>query len=300
MTTTSAPIPFTQKTDVLTVSGLCYGQPSGVHVYLMHGFPYDIACYQHVAPALAAKGCFVVVPFLRGFGTTRFNNPVQMRSGEQSALGNDLLGLMDAFNTKKAVLAGFDWGGRAACVVAALWPERAIGLVSGDGYNIQNIAASGNPATPRQEFQHWYQYYFHSERGRAGLSQNRKELCKLLWSLWSPLWGFSDEEFNETAPSFDNPDFVDVVIHSYRHRYALVAGDPTLQHIDSALALQPKIVVPSIVLIGQNNGVVSPQPDAHIKNHFDHLVKLRKLPRIGHNLPQEAPAQFTEAVISLL
>ena len=190
------------------------GPADGAPVFLMHGFPYDIHAYAEVAPLLAAQGCRVIVPYLRGFGPTRFLNDATLRSGEQAALGADLLALMDALAIEKAVLAGYDWGGRAACVVAALWPERCAGLVSLNSYNIQNISAAMAPDTAENEHSLWYQYYFHSERGRAGLAADRRAFCRLLWQLWSPTWLWSDATFERSAAAFDNPDFVDVVIHS--------------------------------------------------------------------------------------
>ncbi len=250
-----------QKTvtaGVLDIAYLEAGPASGPPVFLMHGFPYDIHAYAEVAPLLAAHGCRVVVPYLRGFGATRFLSDATPRSGEQAALGADLLALMNALDVPQAVLAGYDWGGRAACVVAALWPERVKGLVSLNSYNIQNIARAMEPDTPANEHSLWYQYYFHSERGRAGLARDRRALCKLLWRLWSPTWQFDDATFERSAAAFDNPDFVDVVIQSYRHRYALAAGDPAYADIEARLARQPAIRVPSITFDGVDDGVRPP------------------------------------------
>src|SRR5688572_1487521 len=207
------------EAGVLSVSYEDHGPADGAPVVLLHGFPYDVRAYDEVTPPLTAAGCRVIVPYLRGYGPTRFLSAGTPRSGQQAALGNDLLALLDALSIDGAVLGGYDWGGRAACVVAALWPQRARGLVTVNGYNIQDIAASGKPRPPDDEHRMWYQYYFHGERGRAGLEQNRRELCRLLWRLWSPNWRFDDAAFDRTAPSFDNPDFVPVVIHSYRHRF---------------------------------------------------------------------------------
>ncbi len=200
------------------------GPPGGKPVILLHGFPYDIRAYDEATARLAAAGCRVITPYLRGYGGTRFLAADTLRSGQQAVLGLDLLALMDALEIEEAVLGGYDWGGRAACIVAALWPERVRGLVSCNGYNIQNIAGSARPGAPHMEHRLWYQYYFHGDRGRAGLAANRHPLCKLLWQLWSPNWRFDDAAYDQTAASFENPDFVDVVIHSYRHRYGLVAG----------------------------------------------------------------------------
>src|SRR5260370_1218954 len=214
----------------------------GAAVILLHGFPYDVHTFDEVAPLLAADGCRVIVPYLRGYGPTRFLSASTPRSGQQAALGHDLLALLDALSIHAAVLAGYDWGGRAACVVAALWPDRARGLVSCGGYNIQDIAASATPRPPEDEYRHWYQYYFHGERGRAGIAQNRRALCKLLWRLWSPSWRFADPTYERTAVSFDNPDFVDVVIQSYRHRFRLAEGDPADEETEQRLAPPSQIV----------------------------------------------------------
>ena len=211
---------------VLNVAYLDTGPAHGPPVLLMHGFPYDIHAYAEVVPMLTAKGCRVIVPYLRGYGETRCVDAATPRSGEQAALGADLLALMDALALPRAVLAGYDWGGRAACVVAALWPQRCTGLVSYNSYNIQHIANAMQPLPPDGERRLWYQYYFHSDRGRAGLAAQRRALCKLLWQTWSPTWAFDDATFERSAVAFDNPDFVDVVIHSYRHRFGLVPGDP--------------------------------------------------------------------------
>ena len=206
----------TASTSVLDIAYKETGPANGRPVVSLHGFPDDIHVYDEVAPPLAAAGFRVIVPYLRGYGPTRFRDAGTPRSGQQAALGHDLLDLIDALDLKSPILAGYDWGGRAACVVSALWPERVGGLVSITGYNIQNIAASGRPQPPEAEYRYWYQWYFHTERGRAGLSQNRGPLCRLLWELWSPNYRFSDAEYALTAASFDNPDFVDVVIQSYR------------------------------------------------------------------------------------
>ena len=276
------------------------GPPDGPPVFLMHGFPYDIHTYAEVAPLLAAKGCRVYVPFLRGFGGTRFLSDSTPRSGEQAALGNDLRELMDALNVPKAVLAGYDWGGRAACVVAALWPERCAGLVSLNSYNIQNIAQSMVPDTPLNERSYWYQYYFHNERGRAGLALDRRGICKLLWQLWSPTWAFDEATFERSAAAFDNPDFVDVVIQSYRHRYALAAGDPALLEIERRLAAQPPITVRSITFDGADDGVRPVAPASQHAHLFTGAREHRVVPGVGHNMPQEVPQVFADAVMELV
>ena len=276
------------------------GPADGPPVFLMHGFPYDIQAYGEVATMLADAGCRVIVPMLRGFGATRFLDPATPRSGEQAALGFDLLALMDALAVSRAVLAGYDWGGRAACVVAALWPQRCAGLVSLNSYNIQDIARAMQPEAPSDEHRLWYQYYFHSERGRAGLAHDRRALCRLLWRLWSPSWAFDDATFEATAPSFDNPDFVEVVIHSYRHRFGLVDGDPALAGIEARLATQPTIGVASITFDGADDGVRPPADASRHAGRFTGPRSHRIVPGAGHNLPQEVPQLFADAVLELV
>jgi pimeloyl-ACP methyl ester carboxylesterase len=276
------------------------GTPDGMPVFLMHGWPYDPRCYDAVVPLLAAAGCRLIVPYLRGFGATRFLSAATPRSGQQAALGNDLRELMDALGISRAVLAGYDWGGRAACVVAALWPHRVAGLVTGNGYNIQNIAASVKPVAPAQEHRFWYQYYFHTERGRAGLEQNRRALARYIWRIWSPQWAFDDATFERSAASFDNPDFVAVTLQSYRHRFGYAPGDPALEPIERQLAAQPKITVPTIVLHGEDSGISPAEASEQHAALFAGPHQRRLLPRIGHNLPQEAPQAFADAVLELV
>jgi pimeloyl-ACP methyl ester carboxylesterase len=287
------------EAGVLRVAYEESGAPGGRPVVLLHGFPYDVHAYGDVAARLAAAGCRVIVPYLRGYGPTRFLAGDTLRSGQQGVLGHDLLELLDALGLRAPVLAGYDWGGRAACVVAALWPERVHGLVSGGGYNIQNVARALEPEPPDREHRLWYQYYFHGERGRAGLVRHRYELCKLLWRLWSPTWRFDEATYARTAASFDNPDFVEVVIHSYRVRYGLVPGDPAVDDVERRLAAQPPITVSTIVLHGHDNGV---SPVASSERHtafFKGRYERRVLADVGHNLPQEAPAEFAAAVLAL-
>ena len=287
------------RTPTLDIAYEESGNPGGAPVVLLHGWPYDPRCYDEVVPPLVAAGCRVIVPYLRGFGATRFLSADTPRSGQQAALGNDLRELLDALGIERAVLAGYDWGGRAACIVAALWPERVRGLVTGNGYNIQNIAASVKPVAPEQEHRFWYQYYFHTERGRAGLEQNRRALCRYIWQIWSPDWAFDDATYEKSAVSFDNPDFVAVTIQSYRHRFGYAAGDPALEPIEQRLAAQPAITVPSIVLHGASSGI---QPPAGSEAHarlFAGPYQRRVLPKIGHNLPQEAPQAVADAVLEL-
>jgi pimeloyl-ACP methyl ester carboxylesterase len=288
------------RTDVLEIAYEEHGPPDGAPVILMHGFPYDVRAFDEVAPPLAADGCRVLVPYLRGYGPTRFLSAATPRSGEQAALGHDLMQFMDALGIGRAALAGYDWGGRAACITAALKPERVRGLMSCTGYNVQNIAASTEPASAAQEHRMWYQYYFHTERGRAGLTKNRHDVCRLLWKLWSPEWQFDEATFEKSATSFDNPDFVEVVIQSYRHRYNYAPGDPAVAGIEAALAKQPKITVPTINLHGGHDGVGPATEKDRQAQHFTGRYERRLLPRIGHNVPQEAPAETVTALRDLI
>jgi pimeloyl-ACP methyl ester carboxylesterase len=290
----------TVKAGVLDVAYFEAGPADGPPVLLMHGFPYDIHAYAEVAPMLAESGCRVIVPYLRGYGATRFLSHATPRSGEQAALGADLLALLDALRIPRAVLAGYDWGGRAACVVAALWPERCAGLVSFNSYNIQNIAKAMVPDTPANELSLWYQYYFHSERGRAGLAKDRRGVARLLWRLWSPTWAFDDATFERSAAAFDNPDFVEVVIHSYRHRFGLVAGDPACADIERRLAAQPVIRVPTITFDGGDDGVRPPAEASAHAHCFSGPRSHRLVPGVGHNMPQEVPRIFADAVRELV
>lgn len=262
---------------------------------MLHGFPYDVQAYAEVAPILADAGAWVIVPYMRGYGPTAFLSDDTPRSGEQAAFGADLLALLDALDIGRAVVGGYDWGGRAACVVSALWPERVVALVSGNSYNIQNIARSLEPAPPAAEAAYWYQYYFHSERGRRGLTKDRGGIARLLWEMWSPNWEFDDATFARSATSFDNPDFVDVVIHSYRHRYGLVPGDPAVAVIETRLSAQPAITAPTIAIDGTGDGVSG--STKHHAHCFTGPYEHREFARAGHNLPQEKPADWAQAVI---
>ena len=288
------------ETNQLCIAYWDIGPSNGKPIFLMHGFPYDVHSYDVVSERLAEQGFRCIVPFLRGYGPTTFKSPDILRSGQQAALGSDLLSLMDALDVPEAFVGGYDWGGRAACIVAALWPERVCGLVScGVGYNIQNIANARTPAPPAEEYRYWYQYYFHTERGRAGLSLNRHELCELIWRLWSPTWKFDETTFNQTAMAFDNPDFVEIVIHSYRHRFGGISGDPTLDEIESKLVAQPNITVPSIVLLGGDDGVDPPMTIDDDAPHFTGRYERRIVSGAGHNLPQEMPGALVDAVVAL-
>ncbi|MGX9935730.1 alpha/beta fold hydrolase [Advenella kashmirensis] len=275
------------------------GNADGWPVVLLHGFPYDIHAFEDVTPQLVSRGARVITPFLRGYGSTRFLAPTTPRSGQQAALGADLLSLLDALQIEQAVLGGYDWGGRAACIVAALYPSRVRGLVSVNGYNIQDIAAAMQPASPEKEYRLWYQYYFHGERGRAGLTENRHAFCRLLWSLWSPTWRFDQNTYARSAAAFDNPDFVDVVIHSYRHRFGLVEGDPLFDDMEGRLAGAPPIGVPTITLEGDADGVTPVAGRQADPSRFTGRHENRIIPNAGHNLPQEAPEAFAAAVLDI-
>ena len=298
------PVPAPRRTTVFTPSlaVACeeHGPADGQPVLLLHGFPYDPRCFDGIAPRLAAEGCRVVVPFLRGYGATRFRTADGMRSGQQAALAQDLLDLMDALTLPTATLMGFDWGGRAACIVAALWPERVRGLVTGDGYNVQDIARAATPQPPETEHRLWYQYYFHSERGRAGLTADRRGFCRLLWRLWSPSWAAGPDAFEAMAPSFDNPDFVEVVIHSYRHRFGVVPGDPALDHIERRIAVQPPIGVPTISLCGADDGVGPASAEDSDAHRFTGPYRRQVLAGVGHAIPAEAPDAVVRALLELL
>jgi pimeloyl-ACP methyl ester carboxylesterase len=289
----------TVRTPTLEIAYQESGPADGQPVILLHGWPSDPHDWDAVAPPLASHGFRVLAPWLRGYGPTRFLDAATPRSGQQAALGADVRDFMDALGIRNAWLAGYDWGGRAACVTAALWPERVRGLVSITGYNIQNIPNAGKPASAEQENRYWYQWYFQTERGRAGLQQNRRDICRLLWQLWSPNWQFNDATFEATAQSFDNPDFVDVTIQSYRHRYANAPGDPTLEPFEQRLAQQPPITVPTIVLHGACDGVgPAAQSETHARNFTAHYAR-RVIPVAGHFLSRETPEAVVRAIREL-
>ena len=286
------------RAGVLDVAYERHGDPHGWSVVLLHGFPYSPRCYDDVVGPLVDVGADVVVPYLRGYGPTRFVQATTMRSGQQAALAHDLRELIDALDLNRPIVAGFDWGGRAACLVAALWPNLVSGLVTVDGYNVQDLSLATVPALPQQECAYWYQYYLHGERGRRGLEQHRAEYARLLWQQWSPRWSFTHDQLMATAVSFDNPDFVDVVVHSYRHRYQLVDGDPAYDGTEDRIAGLPAVTVPTVVLDTAHDGL-GPRPmSGEHQEHFTQLVASR-LVDAGHGLPQENPGAFTEAVLLL-
>ena len=289
---------LTVRAGVLDVELRRSGDPDGWPVVLLHGFPYDAHSYDRVAELLARAGADVVVPSLRGYGGTRFVDATTMRSGQQAALAHDLLELLDALELGPAIVAGYDWGGRAACLVAMLWPERVAGLVSCNGYNVLDIAATARPFPPSVEKRLWYQYYLHTDRGAQGLAQFREEFARQLWTDWSPQWHFTDADFAATAGSFANPDFVDVVVHSYRHRYGTVDGDPSYQATEDRIAGKPAITVPTIVLDGEQSTIYPPGSRESHGAHFPDLVDHRLVPA-GHNVPQEDPAGFSQAILDV-
>ncbi|MGG7465275.1 alpha/beta fold hydrolase [Plantibacter sp. YIM 135347] len=287
------------ETPLLRIGYEALGEPDGQTVVLLHGFPYDVRSYDDVAPRLAAAGLRVVAPYLRGYGPTRFLSDQTLRSGQQAALGQDVIDLMDALGIERAIVAGYDWGGRAACVAAALFPERIDGLVTVSGYAVQDIAGSVEPAAPLDERLDWYQYYFHSERGRRGLERYREDLCRSLWRDWSPQWAEAETAFAASAPSLHNPDFVDVAIHSYRHRFGLVDGDPRYDDLERRLAERPTISVPTVSVDSGADGFGwfdSSEDASHFSAPFERVV----LPGAGHNPPQEDPAGFSDAVLTLV
>ena len=288
------------RTPILEIAYEESGPSDGLPVVLLHGWPFDVRSYDEVHPYLTAAGFRVIVPYLRGYGPTQFISPTTARSGEQAALGKDLLDFLDALEIDRALLAGFDWGGRAACVVSALWPERVHGLVTCTGYQIQDIASAAKPADPEQECRFWYQYYFHTERGRNGLLQMRGDIAKLLWRMWSPKWAFDDATFAKSAVSFDNPDFVDVTIHSYRHRAGNAPSDPIYASVESKLAKLPQIPVPTIVIHGGVDGVNPPEKSLGHHKYFTGTYERRVFDKVGHNPPQEDPKAFADAVLALV
>ena len=287
------------RAGVLNIGYHEAGPSNGTPVLLLHGFPYSIDSYVDVAPILASRGCRVIIPYLRGHGSTLFLDSATPRAGQQGAIGVDVIALMDALGVNRAVLAGYDWGGRAACVTAALWPERCTGLVSVNSYLIQDIASAGRPLPPSIESGLWYQYYFQTERGRAGLAANRRELTRTLWQRNSPTWRFDEATLDRHTSAFDNPDYVDVVIHSYRHRLGLAAGYAPYEDVEKRLAALPAITVPTITLDGDADGVVPATDGKSTAAKFTGGRQHRVIPNVGHNLPEEAPKEFADAVWEL-
>jgi len=275
------------------------GPAGGPPVILLHGWPYDIYSFVDVAPLLALAGYRVIVPYVRGHGTTRFLSTETFRNGQPAAVASDVPALMDALRIDKAILAGFDWGARTANIVAALWPERCKAMVSVSGYLIGSQEAGKLPLPPKAEYEWWYQYYFATERGRVGYDKNRHDFAKLIWQLASPQWKFDDATFDRSAASFDNPDHVAIVIHNYRWRLALAQGEPKYEDLERRLAQGPVITVPTITLEGDANGAPHPDPSAYAKKFSGKYAHRTITGGIGHNLPQEAPQAFAQAVIDV-
>ena len=284
---------------VLNVGYVDAGPSEGPAVVLLHGWPYDIHSYADVVPLITAAGHRVIVPHLRGYGTTRFLSGDTARNGEQAALADDAVALMDALGIESAVVAGFDWGARTANIVAALWPERVSGLVSVSGYLIGSQAAGRVPLPPEAELQWWYQYYFATERGRAGYAKYRNEFARLIWRTASPKWSFDDATFERSAASFDNPDHVAIVIHNYRWRLGLADGEGEYAELEQRLAEAPAVTVPAITLEGDANGAPHPEPSAYAGKFTGEYSHRTIEGGIGHNLPQEAPEAFADAILDV-
>jgi pimeloyl-ACP methyl ester carboxylesterase len=284
---------------VLNVGYAEAGPADGPAVILLHGWPYDIHTYVDVAPLLASAGYRVIVPYLRGYGTTRFLSSETVRNGQQSVVAVDVIALMDALNIATATVAGCDWGARTANIVAALWPERCRGHVSVSGYLIGSQEANKMPLPPKAELEWWYQYYFATERGRAGYDKHRREFSKLIWQLASPKWNFDDATFDRSASAFDNPDHVSIVIHNYRWRLGVAEGEAKYDSLEKRLAVFPTIGVPTITLEGDANGAPHPDPSAYAKKFSGKYEHRQIIGGIGHNLPQEAPRDFAQAVIDI-
>jgi pimeloyl-ACP methyl ester carboxylesterase len=297
-TTSFAPLKQVNA-GVLSVGYAEAGPAGGPPVLLLHGWPYDIYSFVDVAPQLAAAGYRVIVPYLRGYGTTRFLSDKTPRNGEQGAVAVDAIALMDALKIEKAIVGGFDWGGRTANIMAALWPERVKGMVSVSGYLIGSQVVNETPLPPNAELEWWYQFYFATERGRAGYAKNVREFNKLIWRLASPRWNFDDATFNRSATAFDNPDHADVVIHAYRWRLGLAQGESQYDSLEQRLAQFPNISVPTITLEGDANGAPHPEPAAYAKKFTGRYAHRTLGGGIGHNLPQEAPDAFTKAIIEV-
>jgi pimeloyl-ACP methyl ester carboxylesterase len=298
---TNSSLPSLKQVDagVLSVGYAEAGPVAGPAVLLLHGWPYDIHSYVDVAPALASAGYRVIVPYLRGYGSTRFLNSGTFRNGQQSALAVDTIALMDALNINKAIIAGFDWGARTADIIAALWPQRCKGLVSVSGYLIGNPESGKIPLPPKAELQWWYQYYFATDRGRAGYDKYRHDFAKLIWTLASPKWNFDDATFDRTAASLDNPDHVSIVIHNYRWRLGLAPGESKYDALEKRLAEGPVITVPSITLEGDANGAPHAEGSVYAGKFSGKYAHRIIKGGVGHNLPQEAPQAFAEAVVEV-
>ena len=283
----------------LSIGYVEMGPANGAPVILLHGWPYDIQAFAEVAPLLAKAGHRVIVPYLRGYGSTVFRSADAVRNGQQAALAFDVIALMDALKIRRATLGGFDWGARTADIVAALWPDRCAGLVSVSGYLIGSQKANAAPLPPKAELAWWYQFYFATERGRVGYAQNRHDFNRLIWQTASPQWHFDDATYERSAKSFDNPDHVAIVIHNYRWRLGLAQGEARYDATEAALAASPAITVPTITMEGDSNGAPHPEPAAY-RARFTGRYEHRLISGgIGHNLPQEAPTAFADAVLAV-
>jgi pimeloyl-ACP methyl ester carboxylesterase len=287
------------RTPTLEIAYEEHGPPGGLPIILLHGFPDDAHAFDRVAPPLADAGHRVLAPYLRGYGPTRFLDAAAPRMAQQAAIGQDVLDFMDALALAPAALAGYDWGGRAACIAALLKPERVRALVTIGGYNVQNTLVPSPPASAREERMYWYQWYFNTERGRAGLERNRHDICRLLWQEWAPTWRFEDAEYARTAPSFDNPDFVPVVIHSYRHRHGNAPGDPRFDAVERQLATRPPITVRSMILHGGDDPVSMRRSERELER-FPAGTERRVIPGVGHFMPREAPGALVDALLAVL
>jgi pimeloyl-ACP methyl ester carboxylesterase len=287
------------KANGLEIAYAEMGPQGGPPVILLHGWPYDIHAFDEVAPLLASRGYRVIAPYLRGYGATRFLSADTVRNGQPAAVALDTVAMMDALGMRSAVLAGFDWGARSADIIAALFPERCRALVAVSGYLIGGQAAGGRPLPPAAELQWWYQFYFATERGRAGYDANRRAFARLIWRLASPRWAFDDATFDRSAPALDNPDHVDVVIHNYRWRLGLAQGEPRYDELERRLAAAPTIGVPTITLEGDANGAPHPEPQAYAAKFTGRYAHRLVTGGVGHNLPQEAPAAFAQAIIDV-
>ena len=287
------------NTDTLDLAYERRGDPGGFPVVLLHGFPYDPRSFDDAAQMLAENGADVVVPYLRGYGPTRFRSESTLRSGQQAALASDLRDLIDGLQLDAPIISGFDWGGRAACAVAALWPDLVGGFVAIGGYSVHDVKRmASEPDRPELEARDWHQWYFQLERGREGLKRYRREIARQLWNEWSPLWQLDDDTFDATAPSFDNSDFVEVAVHSYRVRYGRVAGDPAYDSLEATLSTQPRVTVPTIVIDPTNDTVMPALSREEHDVHFSRLIDYRRTP-VGHNTPQEDPEGLSTAIVDL-
>jgi pimeloyl-ACP methyl ester carboxylesterase len=295
-----APVTELIQTSALTIGYEDSGNRQGFPIVLLHGFPDDVRAWDEVAAPLVKAGHRVLVPYLRGYGPTRFRESSAPRMAQQAAIGQDLVDFADALRLSRFAVAGYDWGGRAACIAAALHPDRVRAAVLIGGYTIQDTLSPPQPAAPDAERALWYQWYFNTERGRAGLTANRRSLCRFLWETWSPTWRFTEDTYNRTAVSFDNPDFVDVVIHSYRHRNVNAPGEPRFAEMEKRLAERPKIDVPSIVLHGADDGIRRPPPDSPERASFTKLIARRIVPGAGHFVSRERPEAVSSAILELL